>query len=570
MENEAVKEFRARVEEFTKQYLATYKPKPYRNSSESKKVIHDPVWGSTYFYSWEMAVLDSPLLQRLRLIKQVGMAHLVYPTARHTRFDHTLGVMSLVSRIASALNEKAPSNTHVNVSKPREYDLRMAAALHDVGHCLFSHVSERIYMHTKEFKSVSVWLNSELNVDPKPHEIMSYLIVTSDQFRQFFDRVMDDTHITPQYVKQQLDLEFVANAIVGYWKGKPRERYLVEIICGPLDADKLDYLARDAYFAGLSIVYDINRYMVTIHCADEEMEPVGNLHHTKKSLALKLPLSGITALEQILISKMMLYSYMYHHQKVLAAESMLMQVFEDFSKGGTVELDGMFISHPVDLLYHTDDAVERLLNSHRGQPTGAGDASTLDICLMLARRDLVKRALVFSRLFVKHLCDEQGPNHNNALIGFNRLVSDLSEPASRRLFRRDVYERALPMLDDDRKRGFSERTVIIDFPMSPDVKEVENMVVPTEPTGDAEVELKKLFPLKEWAESYGALQWRGYVFTVSGYRKEICDATIELVKEKYGLELTQEAVGQCSIPITDCDSATTAIMKETTQLSLDI
>jgi HD superfamily phosphohydrolase len=141
------------------------------------KVIHDPVWGSNSYYPWEMAVLDSPLLQRLRLVKQTGLAHLVYPTARHSRFDHTLGVVSVVSRIVAGLNSK--DLRFPAISRHQEMALRMAAILHDVGHCILSHIGERAYERNSDYIVAHRYLNRKFQVNPKPHEVMGYYIVTS-------------------------------------------------------------------------------------------------------------------------------------------------------------------------------------------------------------------------------------------------------------------------------------------------------------------------------------------------------------------------------------------------------
>ncbi len=553
MNDSVIKEFQSRIEAFTNQFLAHYSPTPFRDDIRKKKVIHDPVWGSNRFHAWEIAILDSPLLQRLRRIKQVGMAHLVYPTATHTRFDHTLGVMSLVSRISAALNTNADGEEkNYVIPTAREYNMRMAAALHDVGHCLYSHVGERIYSQRPEFQAIINYINKKFNLEPKPHEIMSHLIVKSEAFQKFFDGIMSNKQLTPSNVKKGFDLDFIANAIIGYWKDRPKERYQVEIINGPLDADKLDYLARDAYFAGLSVDYDINRYMVTVNCFEEDLEPVGQMVTSKKSLALKLPLSGATALEQIVISKMMLYSYLYHHQKVLAAEALLVTAFEDFQKRGIAEFEGISISHPTDFLSVTDDSIERLLCVERNRAFETDSVSALDITLMLSRRQLVKRALVLSRLFIKDLENEEDHEKQNAaILGFSNLKSDLGDPQRKNEFRQELHQRVKAKLSEAGKHALDEHLIVIDFPKPPDVKEVINMVIPTENEGEGMTELQKLFPLKEWAESYGSVQWKGYIFTVSGYRQEVCKAATELIQEKYGIQILKDAIGQCAIPKTD-------------------
>ena len=88
-ENVLYLDFQHRVNEFVSQLLEDYVPNIYKHT----KVIHDPVWGTMMFYPWELQIIDSPLLQRLRKINQVGLAVLTYPSAHHSRFEHTLGVV---------------------------------------------------------------------------------------------------------------------------------------------------------------------------------------------------------------------------------------------------------------------------------------------------------------------------------------------------------------------------------------------------------------------------------------------------------------------------------------------
>jgi len=109
------------------------------NPVRSKKVIHDCIWGTELLQPWEIAIIDTPLIQRLRFIHQTGFAYTVYPTCTHSRFDHTLGVLAQCSIMAKTLREVRRKGLM------RESDinqLRLAAILHDVGHGLFSHASE--------------------------------------------------------------------------------------------------------------------------------------------------------------------------------------------------------------------------------------------------------------------------------------------------------------------------------------------------------------------------------------------------------------------------------------------
>lgn len=144
-ENTLYLEFQKRVNDFVSQLLEGYIPKIYTHT----KIIHDPVWGTMMFYPWELQIIDSPLLQRLRKINQVGLAVLTYPSAHHSRFEHTLGVVSVVTQMANNINQERIKGEYASENKviinEDLFKLRLAALLHDIGHCFFSHLSESIY-----------------------------------------------------------------------------------------------------------------------------------------------------------------------------------------------------------------------------------------------------------------------------------------------------------------------------------------------------------------------------------------------------------------------------------------
>ena len=128
----------------------------YRLSSESREaarlqghqrphLVHNPG-----VESWELVILDSPIVQRLREIRHFGLAGLVYPAAGYSRFEHTLGTLYQAQRVIESINRNAGFIAHSSdrtfeqpISRMDEVALRLAALLHDVGHCFLSHVSER-------------------------------------------------------------------------------------------------------------------------------------------------------------------------------------------------------------------------------------------------------------------------------------------------------------------------------------------------------------------------------------------------------------------------------------------
>jgi len=326
------------------------------------KIIHDPLWG-TNRYSWrELAVIDSPLVQRLRRIHQTGLAYYVYPSARHSRFEHSLGVATVASRILDAVwerqykllftiaNEIGGSNSEesqilTTIGELRQ-ELRLAALLHDVGHSLFSHASEKVYSQIPLLKEAAEQLSDFAGKEKGAGEVLSFCVAHTQALHRLLARAK--TKVSTQDETEDLDwnvnYENISLLVIGRAR-HPYLQFMGDIISCGFDADKLDYLRRDAESAGLPLRYDLERYLQTVEVKkDVDVDHEGSLKklyaRTAKGLLpnkpagdiefsyydtyrLRLPKRASSTVEQIVICKIMLYSYIYHHQKVRAAEGIL-------------------------------------------------------------------------------------------------------------------------------------------------------------------------------------------------------------------------------------------------------
>lgn len=336
--SEVYAEFLSRADRFVQKCMGGYKPQRFSQN----KVIHDCVWGTVMFYPWELQIIDSPLLQRLRLINQVGLAVLTYPSAHHSRFEHTLGVVSVVSQMVAGVNQY--ENT---VIPPRHVHLlRLAALLHDVGHCFFSHLSETIYGKAEEFERLRA--AEPLLSDAQPHEIFGYIIINTPTFRRFFAEQVKypfegDDPDTILLEAGRMIVGALPDARYGI-----RYCYLTEMINGQFDADALDYLRRDSYATGLALTYHIDRFLYKLRIADRRVPDGEGGEITEKHLTV--PVSGISTVEEMVFSKLMLSRYIYQHQKVLAVESMMDDLVAGMRSGGR-------LSHPCDFLDYCDNDI---------------------------------------------------------------------------------------------------------------------------------------------------------------------------------------------------------------------
>jgi hypothetical protein len=263
-----------------------------------EKFIRDPLHGSIVLTTAEARVLDSGPFQRLRGIFQVGLAWLAYPSARHSRFEHSLGVHYVASCILDRL-EAVRGKPYL----PEHRAAVLGAALtHDVGHGVFSHASEGIIAEHPAYAG-------QLLADgDHPHEVVGAALIRREPLCSRLAGMGANPTVVAALIRQHdTDRQALAAA------GLPRE--LLGVISGPLDADKLDYFARDSYFSGLPSLVDLERILQTMTITQEG--------------ELGITLAGASALEAILYSRVTMHAHLYGHQKVLAGESMIRGVIEE-------------------------------------------------------------------------------------------------------------------------------------------------------------------------------------------------------------------------------------------------
>lgn len=182
------------------------------------KIIRDSVHGNLYLDEFEIKLADTPQIQRLRRVKQLGFTNLVYPGANHSRFEHSIGTMHIASKIADSVGLK-------------DYEkkmIRACALLHDTGHGPFSHVSEAVLDTT--------------------HEKLTSTVIKETQIADI------------------LSEKFDTQEIIDLINGKGR---LGQIMSGDLDADRMDYLLRDSYYTGVAYgTIDIERLIHSMKLED--------------------------------------------------------------------------------------------------------------------------------------------------------------------------------------------------------------------------------------------------------------------------------------------------------------
>ena len=501
-----------RVNNFTYDMLKNYEPKKVRRP----KVIHDSVLGTNQFYAHEIAVIDSPMIQRLRRISQVDVVSLVWPSGNHNRFEHSIGVTVIADRMVTALfkneelNEKLEILTKDKTKNltPYEfvlYHVRMAGILHDCGHGPFSHISEAIYCRLDDMKD-EMRSDEKLKVtQPNAHEALSYLIVTSKAFKEFFNR-----EIVAKY-GIDLDLDLIGAMIIGYISD-PELAFMVDIINGPFDADKLDYIQRDSHFTGIKMILDLDRLFYTLSLIEIEND-TGKTNNTR----LTIDISGVTTLEEIVFDKMMLFTTVYNHQKVRSAEGLFKSVFEGISE----QNDEQFTS-AVDFLKITDD---NILGLARHDDYNNKESTELAKCLL--DRELPKKALVISNRTVEEMSQKN-------IWKIRKLNRD---PAGVLRIRKKIAE-----YSQKTNKDITYKDIWFDVPKLPKYSEEGNQwPIKSDGAPKGFLTLHQIFPVDQWCTAFSQNKWKAHVFTKPEFRKIVNEASRAVITEEFEIELTEYA-----------------------------
>lgn len=241
---------------------------PKHGINNKKKIFNDPVYGFiSISQEFIFDIIEHPYVQRLRRIKQLGMTHLVYPGALHTRFHHVLGAMHLMSKAITTIRRKGH-----DISESEEEAALLAILLHDIGHGPFSHALEHDIVTGVHHEDISIFFMERLSEE--------------------FDGKLD------------LALEIFQN--------RYPKKYLYQLVSSQLDMDRMDYLNRDSFYTGVSEgKIGSDRIIEMLNVVD------GNLVLEEK---------GIYSIEKFLVARRLMYWQVYLHKTVVAAEFMLIHV----------------------------------------------------------------------------------------------------------------------------------------------------------------------------------------------------------------------------------------------------
>ena len=259
------------------------------------KILNDPVYGFvTLRHGRAMDLMDHRFMQRLRRISQLGLSHLVYPGAVHNRFHHAVGCMHLMQEAIDSLRNKG-----VDITEAESEAACLAILLHDVGHGPFSHALEHSIVQGVNHEDISALIMGRLNDE-------------MDGALDLAIQIFNDHHPKP---------------------------FLHQLVSSQLDMDRLDYLARDSFYSGVTEgKVGSERILKMLNVVD------GQLVVEEK---------GIYSIEKFIVARRLMYWQVYLHRTVLSAEHMLMLVLRR-AKHLVRQGHHVFASPALSLFLHDD------------------------------------------------------------------------------------------------------------------------------------------------------------------------------------------------------------------------
>jgi HD superfamily phosphohydrolase len=361
----------------------------------------------------------------------------VYPGAVHTRFEHSLGAVHQVQQLVDAINrgpsaqaDESTTSVAPAIQPAQELFLRLAALCHDLGHGAMSHVSETALSLRSDIVDLRLEFQREHSHQKLTalSEMVCYYILGSPAFAELLTRA-DQLVDGPKPARDVgTDLQ---NAIIGSLVNE-RIPLIQQLISGPFDADKLDYMQRDAMMTGIPRVTDVPRLFGKVRAAWVDQKQLPSFVREQITagagpyLVFGMAYSGARTLDELLLARVLLFDKVYTHHKVRSLEGLVARIFEALAslyKGPAVELPYLL----------ADEHLLDVAQVARRQPsfvtnTADGKAKLLivaDLCRRLRERDLFVRAGVFGQHVPGVASTDMVRLHNRAEGDRGRFTDEL-------------------------------------------------------------------------------------------------------------------------------------------------
>lgn len=528
-----------------------------RSHAAYPKTFNDPVWGVVELLPWETVLLDSPLLQRLRGVRQLGMAHLVYPGAGHDRLEHSRGVVEAAERMIQALERNAAHRRRFgndrdedvpSVNDEDRYATRLAALLHDIGHGPFSHATERLIeaRHEDEFRNVIDVLRDSFEgvTSVAPCEAIATLIVLSDAMHNIL------THPELGAVSRPTDLPIAITARILGSRSCLRAGYLSGIISGPVDADKLDYIARDCHHSGLPLGIDLTRLISKLevvvvtpeNAPNPELRDRAAKNPQRRFYDIGISQAGLGSYEQLIIARVLLYDRLYYHHKIRAAESMLQRlvcIAEEERGGKKYSIRDLFSELSDDIL------IGILGGELKSEALEGGRKRSRKVSRAIQERQVYYRAYAFAARFISGLdtlSDEE--QRDTRALKWRKLLRNLTSDQGPRTVAEKIHDKAVNLADviPDLKKyvvDLRQEEILVDLPFNKVVVRGGDILTRTDGGHIGTPNL--FFDPERWSQAYEHQKQCGFVFTPRNRVNLVALASKIVFFESFDLVMDEQA-----------------------------
>lgn len=271
------------------------------------KSIIDPIYNEIGISSIESQIIDTAQFQRLSRIKQLSFANVKYPSANHTRFEHSIGTYEICKRIINQLN-KNPSLCDLNELNQYKLEVKLASLLHDIGHSAFSHSIESALQNNLDFVNIK-------------HEQITENIILGK-----LNGFKESKTINEILVENSLDVQIIADIATGNYNNLRYEHYyFTDIITGDIGADRIDYLTRDSHHSG------VNYGRIQINELLQEMTIIKDSDGRKRlALIFDADRKGIYAPSDLLISRYYHFANLVFQPEIRVLNLMLSEIVKIF------------------------------------------------------------------------------------------------------------------------------------------------------------------------------------------------------------------------------------------------
>jgi uncharacterized protein len=398
--------------------------RPLRNA----RIIYDVLYGFIPITEWEEKIINSPFFQRLRWIKQLGFANYIFPGAEHNRFAHVIGVMHSMDQMLRALGLAVPDNELFD-PRVKNHDamlhksLRIAALLHDIGTYPFSHAIENAYLrHGNDIRRDT---KKSLKALPNSHEHLGSFIIKNTDYPGGLTQILEH---------YGFDVQMISKII----KGDSPHLIANQLMHSDLDADRMDYLMRDAHYTGIKYGQFDREYilanLITYDAGDNQ-------------LAFGVRENAIHAVEDFLIARFSWYSQVIKNQGSAKFDIMASHIAEAF-----LEQDLIYQFH--DLLSMIKDQDERFF--------WFNDIYFMNRCQEIRYKKLIKDPRISE--LTGMLLYRQPPKSVHHPLFNHRILQDEGNPQEKGRLIKRIYKLIENFEDVIEKHGTGNEWFLIDIP----------------------------------------------------------------------------------------------------------